>query len=327
MPFLRMWRVGLRRLAALTCVLLLSGLAAPRARADALRRLDREMDGHRDRDEHDDDDDDDGGSHWTFNVNRTSGSSGSSYDDDDDSSGGTDSPFGRAIAMMILFPWSAPHLGLESPPLPGYAEPSVHNSCMSSYAAVPYQQGRGLLRNACDESTLGEKRSVLMVSGESGFMLQNVVPASFGVRLLLPKRFELSGRVDILKDLARAADQAVMATAHLNYRFAQSQYVDFRTGVGPRLFKLDELRLGADLLYAFDVYGKRPIVFRAELHAGFMHRNGSDKPAVFGQARATIGYMFDRVEVYAGYDHLKMADPYGPGMPLGGPIAGLRGWF
>lgn len=270
------------------------------AHADALRRIERET--SRDRD----DDDDDG-----YRSSRSS-SSGWTRDDDDDGDG-------EWFLKVLGFPWSIPRASLETSTLP---EVGAANRCLGSFALRPYANGPGILRSACDEETSDEKRAAFALASESGFLLQGVVPASLTARLLLPKRMELSGRIDWLYDvLSRSRDQGWMNSAHLVVRFAQSKRVDFRTGLGPRYFKLDETRWGIDLLYGVDVYGKRPIVLRVELHAGILGDAG------LGQARATLGCFVGKAELYAGYDHTYLADSKGLGVPLGGPIAGVRAWF
>ena len=276
-------------------------------------------------DDDDDDDDDDDSSSWSWSGSSSSSSSSSVDDDDDDISPETV----RAFLNIVFFPWSIPHIVLENSALPEVAN---YSRCLTAFQR-PYAQGAGILRNACDEDTSGEKQAMLALSSESGFMfspgspntgqVQGVVPASFAARLLLPQRLELSGRIDWLRDVA-TKDTAFMNTAHVVYRFAQSKHVDFRTGLGPRYFKLDVARWGVDLLYGMDVYGRRPIVFRMELHAGFM---GPEANTGFAQARGTLGGMIGRAELYAGYDHTYLSDGRGAGVKLGGPIAGVRAWF
>jgi hypothetical protein len=291
----------------------MAGLASflpAEAHADALRRIERETR----RDDDDDDDDDRGsrsrGGFLTINVHDS---------DDDDDDDDVSPEVAEAFVKLAIFPWSIPHAVLEESADP---ELTAQNRCLGTYARMPYRNGPGLLRNACDEPTYDEVRGILGFSSESGFMLQQVVPASLAVRVLLPKRLELAGRSDWWFDVAKgSSDRAWMNTADMAFRFAQSKHVQFRTGAGLRHFKLDETRWGFDLLYGMDVYGNRPIVFRMEVHAGMLGDAG------FGQARATMGGMIGRVELYAGYDHTYLSDGRGAGAKIGGPIAGVRAWF
>jgi hypothetical protein len=59
-----------------------------------------------------------------------------------------------------------------------------------------------------------------------------------------------------------------------------------------------------------------------EVHAGLMLPE-----AGFAQARATMGGMIGRTELYAGYDHTYLSDGHDAGAKIGGPIAGVRAWF
>ena len=211
---------------------------------------------------------------------------------------------GRALA----FPWVIPRW---------FDDPRL-----SRYAAYPYAHGPALLRES-DAQTSEEAAStdvLLQLDAETGFLLEGVVPASFALRLLLPHRFELSSRVSLLNDVYQA-DQSMAAasTSHVAVRYAQTRRVEFRTGLGARMFTLGTLTWGVDLLYAVDAYLSRWSVLRVELHAGTL---GS---AFAGQARATVGVMIKRCELYAGYDHTAFL---GNGKTtLGGPVAGLRAWF
>ena len=288
------------------------------AHADALRRIERET-------RRDSDDrgtrrsrDDDGGGRRGRDSSRSSTrwvSVEDRHDDDDDMS----AEVAAAFMKLVLFPWTIPHIMLEQA---GEPERMERHRCLGTYARVPFQNGPGVLRNGCDEPSHDEMSGLIGLSSESGFMLQQVVPASVAVRFLLPKRLELSTRADWWFDVAEGSnDRAWMNTTNLVYRFAQSQRVDLRTGAGLRYYKLDDPRFGLDLLYGIDVYGRRPIVFRVELHAGILGDAG------FGQARATLGGMIGRVELYAGYDHTYLSDGQGAGAKIGGPIAGVRAWF
>jgi hypothetical protein len=230
----------------------------------------------------------------------------------------SDHPFASMLAYMILLPWAVPHAVAEG----GSGPEAFARRCLTSYAAQPFEGGPGILRDGCTPALEGRKPVKFALAAESGYQLQQVVPVSVSARLLLPLRLDLDLRVDGLQEVApHDHTRALMGTAHLNFRFAQSKHVDMRTGIGPRLFQLDASRWGLDIFYALDIYGTRPFVSRIELHAGSLGG------ALAGQVRATLGWMFGPTEVYAGYDHTHVSDRHGPGTSLGGPIAGVRLWF
>jgi hypothetical protein len=144
------------------------------------------------------------------------------------------------------------------------------------------------------------------------------VPRS--LRAHLPHRFELSGVVSLLSDVyEQPVERATMAMAHLTYRHAQTRRVEFRSGVGARLFVHDAPRAGVDFFYGIDGYFARRGVVRINLHGGTLGSAG------FGEARATIGAMVSRYEIYAGYDHTAIFGR--EHATLGGPVAGMRAWF
>jgi hypothetical protein len=215
------------------------------------------------------------------------------------------------FAYTFGIPWSVPRL-YDDPTLVGYAQ-------------RPFAFGPGVLRLAQGSNPETEAQGVrnvaLAVDVESGYLIQGVVPAGLAMRLQLPYRFEIDSRVSMLTDVfEHPAQVGSTGTTHLSYRFAQSQRFDFRTGLGMRMFTLDALRLGFDLMYAVDSYIAQNVVLRIELHMGSLTQ------AFVGQARSTLGVMFGPAELYAGYDHTSYISE-GSTARLGGPVLGVRAWF
>jgi hypothetical protein len=289
------------------------------AQADALRKIDRVTQGDR------------GGSSSPFEgTSSRSGSragagsarsrGGSSYEHprgDDECDRYSDSLCDDdSLKLLLLYytlglPWSVPRL---------YDDPTL-----VGYAPYPFAHGPGVLRlapHATPETDAQGVRAVaLALDVESGYMLEGVVPGAMALRLQLPHRFELDSRVHLLSDVLDPAHSlAATATAHVAYRFAQGRRFDFRTGIGMRMFALDDVRMGIDFVHALDTYLGRRFVWRVELHAG-----NADK-AFVGQARSTLGAMIGRCELYAGYDHTVYTGD-GSRATLGGPIGGMRAWF
>jgi hypothetical protein len=293
--------------ALLSAVLLTAGLHTHSARADALRQIERTAA------------DDGGGEDNADAADSTSDSGGSRSGLEADCFGqecdrGPESltlshMFGQMALHIVGFPWILPYYMLDDP-------------CLDAYAEHPYQAGSGLaLSSRCGDQAAPSARNVLFEVGlESGYMLQQVVPTTAGVRLQLPLRLELDSRVTLLRDFAeQTAEHALSMNSHVAYRFARGRRADFRTGVGVRLYVFDKTLAGVDLLYAIDSYLGRGVVARIELHAGTLGR------AFLAQARATLGVMVERFELYAGYDHMVVA---GEGTArLGGAVAGVRSWF
>jgi hypothetical protein len=261
------------------------------ARADALRNVERTSSG--------------GGSS-SRSSSRSSSHSASWSDDEDDDDDDLGVLFLYLTYKLMASPWQVPRL---------YDDPRLER-----YALYPYADGPGLLRQNDDE-LLGESRKVaVQMDVESGYQLQGVVPGSFALRVQLPRRFELSSRVSLLSDLRETpVERAVSTTTHVLYRHAQTSRAEFRSGLGVRSFTFNEVSAGVDFMYAIDAYLSRWSVLRIEMHLGSLGR------AFAGEARATLGIMVKRCELYAGYDQTVFS---GNGTTrLGGPIAGLRAWF
>ena len=269
------------------------------ARADALRRVDdASSSGGSDRSS--------SGQHgWS-----SSGSSGSDSSSQSDCSDDECDDAGVLFAILLLAPWWLPYAADE----PGLS---------AGYAPYPFADGPGLLRRSdpTDPQAAKPRRVLLQLDAESGFLLQGVVPGSLAARLQLPHRMELDARVSLLSDVYETPSRlGVSGTGHVTLRHGQRQRVDFRTGLGVRVFALDQVQLGFDLLYAIDGYIAKNLVLRIELHVG----NLGD--TAVGQARSSLGVMIKRSELYAGWDQTGLAGPDSTSR-LGGPIAGIRTWF
>ena len=245
------------------------------------------------------------------------GSPGSARDTSDDGTnveldGERRAPFAR---HLVLFPWTLPRLLIDDP-------------CLSAYALYPYRDGHGPLRapatrpECARSSALSAQARVFALHSdfETGYMLQGLWAGTFAARLALPERIEIEGRISFMRELATPRpDQALAGTTHLSYRFAQSQSVVLRTGVGMRAFSLNRPLFGIDVLYGMDLYARKPLIVHLELHAGSL---GS---AFLGQVRAAIGVQLWKLELYAGYDHTVVMGERKT--KLGGPVVGARAWF
>lgn len=213
---------------------------------------------------------------------------------------------GWAMFQIVFSPWTVPRL---------FDQPAFDR-----YAAYPFADGPYFLRSSAAASPTATRRALLNLSAEGGYLREGVVPTTVSLRAYLPARFELSGAISLLHDVvAQPVQRATMAYAHLTYRFAQTRRVAFRTGVGARLFFANAPRTGVDLFYGVEGYFARRGTLRVDLHGGTLGTGG------LLAARATVGVMLKRVELYAGYDH---AAVYGPSHEtLSGPLLGARAWF
>src|SRR5260221_6613133 len=232
------------------------------------------------------------------------------------------------LAVWIVgSPWLIPYAALE----PTHRGPPV-------FEDYPYAGGsNGLLRYAAAERDEGVdetsasyesvesglpatgKSVVGQVQAEGGYILGGVYRGGLGARLMTPMRLELDinlhGFAEPLP--GKAADSSSFANAHLGLRFAQSERVQFHTGLGYQQYADGRgIETGIDFFYGFEAELGAHLILAASGNLG------SAGHALVGQARATLGVMVGRVEIYAGYDHISIG-----GVLLGGPAAGDRAWL
>jgi hypothetical protein len=329
---------------SLTCTLLVALAFPSLVRADGLRKLDDAASSRRrsepapSRDSDDDSDED-----ADEDADEAQDEYGSSSSGDDLLSEEENSELAEGIALVFLLPFSLPIHTMDEP-------------CLRSYDRYPYAHGRGHLRTHDAHCTRRKRSRTMVVNAgfpvtseapddsaaprefpdapgahrrqlaaqldmEAGYMRQEVVPATLALRLQMPRRLELFARGSLLTDVAeQEPERAVSSNALLSWRFAQSERVDLRTGLGMRHFRLDTDRWGFDWLYGLDFFTRRRLVGHLELHLGSLGR------AFALETRGTLGVMVNRVEIYAGGDVLAL---FGPGQKakLGGAVGGVRVWF
>ncbi len=145
-------------------------------------------------------------------------------------------------------------------------------------------------------------------------------------RLFTPSRLELDAEVAIYREVLGAADRIeldrdvdwmTVSTVHAAIRFAQSQAVQFRLGVGPRLMTTpDAAFMGWDLSYGVEAFPLRPFILAGSASMGTV---GS---AFVTELRGSVGVVVSAVEITIGGERLQIGDTV-----LAGPTAGVRVWF
>jgi len=119
------------------------------------------------------------------------------------------------------------------------------------------------------------------------------------------------------EQLCGCHDSLLLGEMNLVFRFAQSERMQMRTGLGARvLADAHDSTWGFNFLYGADLFPVKPVVLSGELEAGSLGSAG-----VF-HARATMGLLYKRYEIYAGYDFLLIGS-----VGLQGPVLGFRLWF
>jgi hypothetical protein len=112
-------------------------------------------------------------------------------------------------------------------------------------------------------------------------------------------------------------DETLLGDTNITFRFAQNEIASMYTGLGFRMLTdRRQTDYGFNFTYGGDWFPVRPIVVSANIDAGTLGHAG-----VF-HARCSVGAIWRGVEVYGGYDFLRIG-----ATNLQGPMAGVRFWF
>lgn len=119
------------------------------------------------------------------------------------------------------------------------------------------------------------------------------------------------------EDLPAGDDSLWNGDANIVFRFAQSEKMQMRAGLGLNWLTDDEdTDFGMNFTYGGDWFPADPWIFSAELDAGKL---GS---ADLLHLRSTLGAQYHRVELFSGYDYLAIGQA-----KIHGPVFGLRLWY
>jgi hypothetical protein len=112
-------------------------------------------------------------------------------------------------------------------------------------------------------------------------------------------------------------DEMTIGDFNVTFRFAQSEWAQFRAGLGARTsFDHGNQDWGFNFHYGADFFLMQPWVVSASMDAGTLGSAG----VIHG--RATAGVIWNRWEIFAGYDFLRIGN-----VNLQGPTLGVRLWF
>jgi len=129
-------------------------------------------------------------------------------------------------------------------------------------------------------------------------------------------RWGLDGGVDYRYENLAPGNQDQLWTGDLNivYRFAQSEAVQFRAGLGFNwLADQEESDFGFNFTYAVDWLPRAPWVTTAEIDLGAIGE------ATLVHGRFTAGIQFRRLEIYSGYDYYDVGH-----VDLSNLVSGIR---
>jgi hypothetical protein len=185
-----------------------------------------------------------------------------------------------------------------------------------AFPGFPYRNSSGYITNAPTASTRGWAGRFDVEYVASFDQVDKI-----GGHLLLEtaSRFGLDMRAQHLEErLATGGrDQLWLGDCNLTFRFAQSNWGQFRTGLGLNWLTDDrQTDVGFNFIYGADFVPRQPWVLSATLDAGTLGR------AALFRFQATVGAMVNRFEFYTGYEYTDIQRTHWNGL-----IGGVRLWF
>jgi hypothetical protein len=132
-------------------------------------------------------------------------------------------------------------------------------------------------------------------------------------------RFGFDTSFDYRQETSSSGPDDELWTGDFNflYRFAQSEFVQMRTGIGGNWLS-DEIGSdwGFNFTYGGDLMPLRPFILSTEIDWGRLGKAG------LFHGRATVGVEYRHVELYTGFDYFDVG-----ATQINGWIAGMRFWF
>src|SRR5262249_14468895 len=113
------------------------------------------------------------------------------------------------------------------------------------------------------------------------------------------------------------SDATTIGDMNLTYRFAQHEKIQFYAGIGARVLTDPcTTNWGANVLYGFDLFPRKPWIVSALVDGGNLGSAGVI------HTRVTAGVAIRHFELIGGYDFMRIGS-----VNIQGPTAGLRLWF
>ncbi len=214
-----------------------------------------------------------------------------------------------------LGPEPAP-LSLQGPPPKPPVQRFVHR--------WPYEGERsGWVVDPWTGGTKAEhRRAAGRLEAEGAYLYKGLWRTGLAARVGSP-RVDLDSQLSLYADLPHR-DALYLGDTSVNFAPIAQPRVVWRVGVGAR-YMLDahlpgpdprEYALGWNFNTSLDAFPLAPFVISARLDRGTLYQTP------VWRARATVGVVRERFELYAGYEHTQVER-----VPLGGPALGLRVWL
>lgn len=251
---------------------------------------------------------------------RTNSSSSNSSGSDgysDSGSGGGD----PVLAFYVLTsPWWLPFYatGDAYGRTWAFAEhPYAHSQGYAQFAGVSRPRNVGAGRQLLGQSAALRLRAEGGVLTSDGPFDSNLQRVTLGARLSTNFRLELGTEWTLWSEqLVGGMDQLWLGKLEATILFAQSERVQFRSGLGFRFLVDEEGTVpGMNFIYGMDIYPFNPLILSVQADIGNVGA------ALATQLRASAGILIHGVELFVAYDRLAVND-----LVFGGPTVGIRSW-
>lgn len=217
---------------------------------------------------------------------------------------------GPLLKYSIGLPWAVPAMLVERGPY----------WSSGNYLDYPYQVDEPFIAPVFTRSSIAPRdRTSTRLHLEVGSDFDQIERVAASLRWETVVRFGLEASwIHLREDLgAGRTDRLDLGDANLIFRFAQAGYGEMRTGLGVNWLADAGVReAGFNFTYSGDFYPVDPLTLSFEFDAG---RVGEASRI---HARATVGAVWEGVELTTGYDYERIG---GVGLPTW--VIGGRIWF
>jgi hypothetical protein len=134
------------------------------------------------------------------------------------------------------------------------------------------------------------------------------------LRISTASRFEFETNWNVFtQDSAAGRDHLTLGDTEVVYRFAESETLQFRSGLGANWLEDHQgLDGGFNFRYGVEWYPAQPWAIKSSADVGELGK------AFLVHARTTVGASYQRWELYTGYDFLRVGT-----VQISGPVAGV----
>lgn len=220
-----------------------------------------------------------------------------------------DNPFwaesiGPFLGMVLASPWWGPHVALDD----SFADEAL-------FPRYPYQDGTSGALSFDSHPPAGSRPWGGRFTAEYGTDLSGLTRIGGHYLIDTRSRFGIDTEFNSWREERPLGDDA-MWTGDFNvvYRFAQSERVQFRSGLGANWLE-DHGRgeLGFNFTYGVDLYPAQPWVLSSTIDAGTLGDAGTF------HVRSTAGVLLKNLEFFGGFDYRRIGSADLPGL-----ITGIR---